>query len=67
MFHQLLLAQTELTKIDEKTKRLSDKCLEIRQAVSKVLVKFGESPDTDSQELFKWVRDFLEDFRKCIT
>ena len=45
--------------------KMSEKCVEIRQTLSKVLVKFGESPDTDSQELFGWVRDFLEEFRKC--
>ncbi|XP_076808733.1 uncharacterized protein LOC143451862 [Clavelina lepadiformis] len=58
--------ESVLSSIDSRIVSMADKCLEIRKTLGKVLIKFGESLDTDSQELFGWIRDFLENFKKSL-
>ncbi|CAM4548038.1 unnamed protein product [Lepidochelys kempii] len=44
--------------------QLSKRCDEMKKLYSDTLVKFGESPDQDSQELFGWISAFIREFRK---
>ncbi|XP_076023244.1 uncharacterized protein LOC143013485 [Genypterus blacodes] len=44
---------------------LTKKCEEMKKLYSVILVKFGEPMDQDSQELFKLVNHFVQDFKKA--
>ncbi|XP_067410730.1 uncharacterized protein [Emydura macquarii macquarii] len=44
--------------------QLSKRCDEMKKLYSDTLVKFGERPDQDSQELFGWISAFIREFRK---
>ncbi|XP_078482687.1 uncharacterized protein LOC100176399 isoform X1 [Ciona intestinalis] len=58
--------ETRLTEIENNIKQLSEKCSEIKKSLSKILLKFGETPETDSQDLFSWLRDFITNFTKSL-
>uniref|UniRef100_H2XKE4 Uncharacterized protein n=1 Tax=Ciona intestinalis TaxID=7719 RepID=H2XKE4_CIOIN len=58
--------ETRLTEIENNIKQLSEKCSEIKKSLSKILLKFGETPETDSQDLFSWLRDFVTNFTKSL-
>nr|CAB3236048.1 formin-B-like [Phallusia mammillata] len=59
-------AEASLGAMENSITQLSEKCMEIKRTVTKVLVKFGESPDSDSQEIFTSVREFLDHFKKSL-
>ncbi|KAK5599782.1 hypothetical protein CRENBAI_015916 [Crenichthys baileyi] len=44
---------------------LTKTCDEMKKLYSVILVKFGEPPDQDSQELFGMIYQFLHDFRRA--
>ncbi|XP_057176028.1 formin-H isoform X2 [Triplophysa rosa] len=44
--------------------QLTKRCEEMRKLYTDILVKFGEPLDQDSQELFGWVGQFINDFKK---
>ncbi|KAL4623744.1 formin-like protein 13 [Arapaima gigas] len=44
--------------------QMTRKCEDMKKLYSDILVKFGESPEQDSQELFGWVSTFVNDFKR---
>jgi len=61
-----MLLQMALSSLESDINQMSERCLEIKRTLQKVLIKFGEPPDTDSQELFACVREFLDNFKKSL-
>ncbi|XP_065422098.1 formin-I-like isoform X3 [Chrysemys picta bellii] len=53
-----------IQKYEGHLSQLSKRCDEMKKLYSDTLVKFGESPDQDSQELFGWISAFIKEFRK---
>ncbi|KAK7132681.1 hypothetical protein R3I93_019041 [Phoxinus phoxinus] len=45
-------------------RQLMKRCEEMRKLYTDILVKFGEPLDQDSQELFGWICQFINDFKK---
>ncbi|XP_031983219.1 formin-F-like isoform X1 [Corvus moneduloides] len=54
-----------IQKYEGDLSQLSKRCDEMKKLYSNVLVKFGEAPDLDSQELFGWISSFIREFRKA--
>ncbi|XP_058706576.1 formin-F-like [Poecile atricapillus] len=54
-----------IQKYEGDLSQLSKRCEEMKKLYSNVLVKFGEPPDLDSQELFGWISSFITEFRKA--
>ncbi|XP_066055233.1 uncharacterized protein [Chamaea fasciata] len=54
-----------IQKYEGDLSQLSKRCEEMKKLYSSVLVKFGEPPDLDSQELFGWISSFISEFRKA--
>ncbi|XP_077074982.1 uncharacterized protein LOC143725957 [Siphateles boraxobius] len=46
-------------------RQLMKRCEEMRKLYTDILVKFGEPLDQDSQELFGWICQFINDFKKA--
>uniref|UniRef100_A0A8C1SH00 FH2 domain-containing protein n=1 Tax=Cyprinus carpio TaxID=7962 RepID=A0A8C1SH00_CYPCA len=44
--------------------QLMKRCEEMRKLYTDILIKFGEPLDQDSQELFGWIFQFVNDFKK---
>ncbi|XP_043383160.1 formin-I-like isoform X2 [Chelonia mydas] len=53
-----------IQKYEGHLSQLSKRCDEMKKLYSDTLIKFGESPDQDSQELFGWISAFIREFRK---
>ncbi|XP_039353307.1 delphilin-like isoform X2 [Mauremys reevesii] len=53
-----------IQKYEGHLSQLSKRCDEMKKLYTDTLVKFGESPDQDSQELFGWISAFIKEFRK---
>uniref|UniRef100_A0A452I130 FH2 domain-containing protein n=1 Tax=Gopherus agassizii TaxID=38772 RepID=A0A452I130_9SAUR len=53
-----------IQKYEGHLSQLSKRCDEMKKLYADTLVKFGESPDQDSQELFGWISAFIREFRK---
>ncbi|KAG7472064.1 hypothetical protein MATL_G00104550 [Megalops atlanticus] len=53
-----------IERYDADLSQLTKKCEEMKKLYADVLMKFGEPPEQDSQELFGWVCSFISDFRK---
>ncbi|XP_032638443.1 disheveled-associated activator of morphogenesis 2-like isoform X2 [Chelonoidis abingdonii] len=53
-----------IQKYEGHLSQLSKRCDEMKKLYTDTLVKFGESPDQDSQELFGWISAFIREFRK---
>ncbi|KAG9339239.1 hypothetical protein JZ751_023935 [Albula glossodonta] len=47
--------------------QLTKRCEEMKKLYADVLVRFGELPEQDSQELFGWVCSFASDFKRIHT
>ncbi|KAI1897115.1 hypothetical protein AGOR_G00079800 [Albula goreensis] len=47
--------------------QLTKRCEEMKKLYADVLVRFGEPPEQDSQELFGWVCSFASDFKRIHT
>ncbi|KAM7038306.1 uncharacterized protein M8220_010412 [Acridotheres tristis] len=56
-----------IQKYEGDLSQLSKRCEEMKKLYSNVLVRFGEPPDLDSQELFGWISAFISEFRKACT
>ncbi|KAM4762836.1 uncharacterized protein ACIQIH_015741 isoform 2-T2 [Cyanocitta cristata] len=54
-----------IQKYEGDLSQLSKRCDEMKKLYSNVLVRFGEAPDLDSQELFGWISSFIREFRKA--
>ncbi|KAJ8258130.1 hypothetical protein GJAV_G00193480 [Gymnothorax javanicus] len=55
--------KTAIERYSADLSQLTKKCEEMKKLYSDVLVKFGEPPEQDSQELFGWVCTFAADFK----
>ncbi|XP_060749446.1 uncharacterized protein LOC132861857 isoform X3 [Tachysurus vachellii] len=53
-----------IEKYEVELSQLTKRCTEMRKLYADILVKFGEPLDQDSQEVFGWVCQFINDFRK---
>nr|XP_006129464.1 formin-I-like isoform X1 [Pelodiscus sinensis]XP_025043699.1 formin-I-like isoform X1 [Pelodiscus sinensis]XP_025043700.1 formin-I-like isoform X1 [Pelodiscus sinensis]XP_025043701.1 formin-I-like isoform X1 [Pelodiscus sinensis]XP_025043702.1 formin-I-like isoform X1 [Pelodiscus sinensis] len=53
-----------IQKYEGHLSQLSKRCDEMKKLYNETLVKFGELPDQDSQELFGWISAFIREFRK---
>ncbi|XP_035997675.1 formin-like protein 13 [Fundulus heteroclitus] len=53
-----------IEKYNVQLQSLTKTCDEMKKLYSVILVKFGEPPDQDSQELFGMICQFLHDFRR---
>ncbi|XP_035236516.1 formin-F [Anguilla anguilla] len=56
--------KTAIERYSADLSQLTKKCEEMKKLYADVLVKFGEPPEQDSQELFGWVCAFAADFRR---
>ncbi|MED6235582.1 hypothetical protein ATANTOWER_029494 [Ataeniobius toweri] len=54
-----------IEKYNVQLEMLTKACDEMKKLYSAILVKFGEPPDQDSQELFGMIYQFLHDFRRA--
>ncbi|XP_076131684.1 uncharacterized protein LOC143114109 [Alosa pseudoharengus] len=54
-----------IEKYNMDLQQLTKKSEEMRKIYSDILVKFGETADQDSQELFGWVCQFITEFKKA--
>ncbi|XP_074867821.1 formin-F-like isoform X2 [Carettochelys insculpta] len=53
-----------IQKYERHLSQLSKRCDKMKMLYNDILVKFGEPPDQDSQELFGWISAFIREFRK---
>ncbi|XP_066528405.1 uncharacterized protein [Hoplias malabaricus] len=53
-----------IEKYEADLKDLTKRCEEMRKLYTDILVKFGEPLDQDSQELFGWVCQFINEFKR---
>ncbi|XP_026104290.1 formin-H-like isoform X2 [Carassius auratus] len=56
--------KTTIEKHEADFTELMKRCEEMRKLYTDILIKFGEPLDQDSQELFRWVFQFVNDFKK---
>ncbi|GAA6107004.1 formin-H isoform X1 [Tachysurus ichikawai] len=56
--------KTAIEKYEVDLSQLTKRCTEMRKLYADILVKFGEPLDQDSQEVFGWVCQFINEFRK---
>ncbi|XP_005162511.3 uncharacterized protein isoform X2 [Danio rerio] len=56
--------KTAIQKHEADLRQLMKRCEEMRKLYTDILVKFGEPLDQDSQELFGWICQFINDFKK---
>ncbi|KAJ8369838.1 hypothetical protein SKAU_G00098660 [Synaphobranchus kaupii] len=56
--------KTAIERYSADLSQLTKKCEEMKKLYADVLVKFGEPPEQDSQELFGWVCAFAADFKR---
>ncbi|XP_056306021.1 uncharacterized protein LOC130217833 isoform X2 [Danio aesculapii] len=65
--HQIKFFQdmkTAIQKHEADLRQLMKRCEEMRKLYTDILVRFGEPLDQDSQELFRWICQFVNDFKK---
>ncbi|XP_078506603.1 disheveled-associated activator of morphogenesis 2-like [Lissotriton helveticus] len=63
-FHKQL--KDIIQKYEEKYAQLSKRCEEMKKLYNDVLIRFGESEEQDSQELFGWISSFVIGFNKAL-
>ncbi|XP_048577123.1 formin-like protein 6 isoform X2 [Nematostella vectensis] len=51
---------------EEKLKDLCEKCKEMKYIYAKLLARYGEAPNTDSEELLSSISAFLNHFKKAL-
>ncbi|XP_019960825.2 uncharacterized protein [Paralichthys olivaceus] len=57
--------KTAIETYDSALAALTKTCEEMKELYSVILVKFGEPPDKDSQELFGLICQFIHDFKRA--
>ncbi|KAJ0036332.1 hypothetical protein NQD34_005009 [Periophthalmus magnuspinnatus] len=57
--------KTVIDKYQSDLSTLTKTCEEMKKLYSAILVKFGEAPDQDSQELFGVICQFIHDFKRA--
>ncbi|KAJ1123675.1 hypothetical protein NDU88_002143, partial [Pleurodeles waltl] len=63
-FHKQL--KNIIQKYEVKHAQLVKRCEEMKKLYNDVLIKFGESEEQDSQELFGWISSFVMGFNKVL-
>ncbi|MCJ8741858.1 hypothetical protein PDJAM_G00075570 [Pangasius djambal] len=53
-----------IEKYEADLSQLTKRCTEMRKLYADILVKFGEPLDQDSQEVFGWVCQFINEFKR---
>ncbi|KAF7696118.1 formin-like protein 16 isoform X1 [Silurus meridionalis] len=53
-----------IEKYEAHLSQLTKRCAEMRKLYADILVKFGEPLDQDSQEMFGWVCQFINEFKR---
>nr|XP_055044837.1 formin-H isoform X2 [Misgurnus anguillicaudatus] len=53
-----------IEKYETDLSQLTKRCEEMRKLYADILVKFGEPLDQDSEQLFGWISQFVNDFKK---
>ncbi|KAK3518994.1 hypothetical protein QTP70_016186 [Hemibagrus guttatus] len=56
--------KTAIEKYEADLSQLTKRCAEMRKLYADILAKFGEPLDQDSQEVFGWVCQFINEFKK---